>query len=217
MPLEFSEYDKSKTEFVGVPIGEEFLESGSRRSARDDSSGRLIFAIGGSQGSQTINDQILKIAPDFADKAEFVLVSGESKFQAVIASAGKNLKILPFASEDEVCKYMKSAEVVITRAGATTMAEVAAVGAPSIIIPSPYLASDHQTKNAEIFDGNSAAFVVYEKDLPDGALSEKISQLLSDEKLRQQFSKNIRRFGKPNAAKRMAEIIIEVGNEQKKQ
>jgi UDP-N-acetylglucosamine--N-acetylmuramyl-(pentapeptide) pyrophosphoryl-undecaprenol N-acetylglucosamine transferase len=198
----------------------------------------MVFAIGGSQGSQTINDQILKIAPDFADKAEFVLVAGEKNFP-VIASEAKqssnellttgsrrlkprddmvdnNLTVLPFVSEAEMCKYMKKAEIVITRAGATTMAEIAAVGAPSIIIPSPYLASDHQTKNAEIFDGNEAAFVVYEKDLASGELGEKISRLLGDEKLRQQFSKNIRRFGKPNAAKRMAETIIEVGNEQAK-
>jgi UDP-N-acetylglucosamine--N-acetylmuramyl-(pentapeptide) pyrophosphoryl-undecaprenol N-acetylglucosamine transferase len=123
---------------------------------------------------------------------------------------------MPFASEAEVCKYMKQAEIVITRAGATTMAEIAAVGAPTIIIPSPYLAADHQTKNAEIFDSNGAAFVVYEKDLAGGELSEKINQLLGDDKLRQQFSKNIRRFSKPNAAKRMAEIIIEVGNGQEK-
>jgi UDP-N-acetylglucosamine--N-acetylmuramyl-(pentapeptide) pyrophosphoryl-undecaprenol N-acetylglucosamine transferase len=126
------------------------------------------------------------------------------------------LKVLPFVSEEEMCKYMKKSEIVITRAGATTMAEIAAVGAAAIIIPSPYLASDHQTKNAEIFDGNGAAFVVYEKDLDSGELSKKIDQLLGDDKLRQKFSKNIRRFSKPNAAKRMAEIIIEVGNEQKK-
>jgi UDP-N-acetylglucosamine--N-acetylmuramyl-(pentapeptide) pyrophosphoryl-undecaprenol N-acetylglucosamine transferase len=248
MPLEFSEYDKSKTEFVGVPIASCFAAV-IASAAKQSSHKPLVLAIGGSQGSKVVNEQIVKIAPDFAGRADFVLVAGEDKFQAVIKPATKltfghsgldpesrhdeshgsriksgmtqgqssdNLKVLPFVSEEEMCKYMKESEIVITRAGATTMAEIAAVGAPAIIIPSPYLASDHQTKNAEIFDGNGAAFVVYEKDLAGGELSDKINQLLNDDKLRQQFSKNIRRFSKPNAAKRMSEIIIEVGNGQEK-
>jgi UDP-N-acetylglucosamine--N-acetylmuramyl-(pentapeptide) pyrophosphoryl-undecaprenol N-acetylglucosamine transferase len=217
MPLEFSEYDKTKTEFVGVPIKDCFFEASSKMSHK--SKLPLIFALCGSQGSKVINEEVLKIASDFEDRAEFVLVAGEGNFAAVkqLSDDIKNLTVLPFVPEEEVCKYMKSSEIVITRAGATTMAEVAAAGAVSIIIPSPYLASDHQTKNAEIFDGSGAAFVVYEKDLPNGELADKINQLLGDDKLRQQFSKNIQRFSKPNAAKRMAEIIIGVENVKKKQ
>jgi UDP-N-acetylglucosamine--N-acetylmuramyl-(pentapeptide) pyrophosphoryl-undecaprenol N-acetylglucosamine transferase len=217
MPLEFSEYDKSKTEFVGVPIDEEyFLQASSAKSSQ--SKPPTIFVMGGSQGSRTINDQILNIAADFAGEAKFLLVAGQRDFQKVeqAAESIENIEVLSFISEEEVAKYMKESAIVITRAGATTMAEIAAVGAASIIVPSPYLASDHQTKNAEIFDGNEAAFVVYEKDLPKGELAEKINILLHDEKLRQRFSKNIKRFSKPNAAKRMAEIVIGVENEQKK-
>jgi UDP-N-acetylglucosamine--N-acetylmuramyl-(pentapeptide) pyrophosphoryl-undecaprenol N-acetylglucosamine transferase len=203
MPLEFSEYDKSKTEFVGVPISDCFFETGT------SSKGKLIFVIGGSQGSRVINDEIARIAPTFAGRAEFVLVAGEQNTQYIEQNV-KNLTVLPFVSAAEVCQYMKRAEVVITRAGATTMAEIAAVQAAAIIIPSPYLAADHQTKNAEIFHDNQAAFVVYEKDLPNGVLSEKINSLLADAKLRRQFSRNIAKFSKPKAAKRMAEIIIGV-------
>jgi UDP-N-acetylglucosamine--N-acetylmuramyl-(pentapeptide) pyrophosphoryl-undecaprenol N-acetylglucosamine transferase len=232
MPLEFSEYDKARTEFVGVPIESCFLSAGLLRSARNDPSSLrgakrrsnlakklpLIFAMGGSQGSHTINQEIIKIAPDFVGRAEFLLVAGDGKFQAVQkqAEAIKNLKVLPFITEAEVCQYMSRAAVVVTRAGATTMAEMAAVGVAAVIIPSPYLASDHQTKNAEIFDGAGAAFVVYEADLVNGELAAKINLLLENPKLRQQFSKNIGKFSKPNAARRMAEIIIEVGNVKNK-
>jgi UDP-N-acetylglucosamine--N-acetylmuramyl-(pentapeptide) pyrophosphoryl-undecaprenol N-acetylglucosamine transferase len=220
MPLEFSEYDRARTEFVGVPIEKYFFDKASLRAPRSNLAKKppLIFAMGGSQGSSTINQEIIKIAPEFAGRAEFLLVAGDDKFRAVQEQAKsiKNLKVLPFISETEVCQYMEQAAVVVTRAGATTMAEMAAVGVAAVIIPSPYLASDHQTKNAEIFDGAGAAFVVYEADLVNGELAAKINLLLENPKLRQQFSKNIAKFSKPNAAKRMAEIVIEVGNGKNK-
>ena len=211
MPVEFSSYDKSKTEFVGIPIKDVFFKPLTKKSTKNKPQ---VFIIGGSQGSRIINEQIIKIASKFSKDADFLLISGQEKFDVVqkTASSISNLKVLPFISEEKISDYFKESEIVITRAGATTMAEISAVGTPTIIIPSPYLASDHQTKNAEMFVKSKAAFVVYENELNKNVLEKKIEILLNDQKLRNQFSKNIAKFAKPNAAKTMAEIIIGVEN-----
>ena len=213
MPLKFSEYDKSKTEFVGVPISRCYFEPDQKD---DNKLGMpLIFAIGGSQGSRTINEQIAKIAPKFDGKANFLLVAGEENYANALKATEfvNNIKVVSFIPEEEkICEYIKKSKVIITRAGATIMAAISATKAVSIIIPSPYLASDHQTKNAEMFEKSESAYVVYEKNSESDELIEKIDKLLNDKKLCDKFRKNVAKFSKPNAAERMAEIIIGVGN-----
>jgi UDP-N-acetylglucosamine--N-acetylmuramyl-(pentapeptide) pyrophosphoryl-undecaprenol N-acetylglucosamine transferase len=103
------------------------------------------------------------------------------------------------------------ADIVITRAGATAMAEFAALGAVAIIVPNPFLAGDHQTKNATIWQKANAAVVIEQKALrvqPE-LLSKEVVKLLNDEKLRSKLSKNLAEFARPGALKQMVRMILE--------
>ena len=110
---------------------------------------------------------------------------------------------------------VSASDIVVTRAGATAIAELGAGQKATVIIPSPYLASDHQSKNAELLKEAKASVVISEDELNERFLAA-IENLLSDPKRRQDLGKNLYKFSAVDAAKEMAEIVIEVGSDAKK-
>lgn len=123
-------------------------------------------------------------------------------------STGKHVQVLEFTNQ--VTAYEQAADVVVTRAGATTMAELAAIGVATIIVPSPYLAGDHQTKNAQVYEKAGAAVVLNEFDLRDrpSLLYNAVSDLLNDKARRNKLAKNLHTFAKPDALDSMVQMIL---------
>ena len=122
--------------------------------------------MGGGQGAVAINDAITANATKLVkDEVNVVLLAGRGREVNMPKSVGKHVQVLEFTNR--VTDYEQVADVVVTRAGATTMAELAAIGVATIIVPSPYLAGDHQTKNAKVYEKAGAAVVLNEFELKD--------------------------------------------------
>lgn len=134
---------------------------------------KLIFAMGGSLGAQTINNAIVKVAPKFPD-IKFVLGTGKQQSKNFDKSnLPSNLTVLEYIDNPQ--EYLSVADISITRAGAVTCAEVAAIGSCSIFVPYPHAAHDHQTFNAKAFSDINGAVL-----LPDSEVDEKLEQVISD-------------------------------------
>lgn len=136
---------------------------------------KLVFAMGGSLGAKTLNDFILKIASDEKYKdVRFVLGAGKQQGKEFAPeNVPSNLTIKSYIDDPQT--YLSGADICITRAGAVTCAEVAAVGACSVMVPYPFAAHDHQTFNAKAFSDIGGAILV-----PDAEVNEKLGGVIDD-------------------------------------
>ncbi len=122
--------------------------------------------------------------------------------------AGLIARIEPFLYEMD--REMKNADLIICRAGATTIAELTAAGRPSVLIPLPTAADDHQRKNAEVLQRAGAAEVIEQKDLSGAALAERIGGLMSDPERRERMAKAARALARPDAARVIVDRALEL-------
>ena len=216
-PVEnYPSYPKKITKFIGIPVGDnvKHISETERTNLKHelglDSNCPLVLAMGGGQGAVAINDAIASNATKLVkDKVNVVLLAGRGREVNMPRSVGKHVQVLEFT--DRVTDYEQAADVVVTRAGATTMAELAAIGVATIIVPSPYLAGDHQTKNAQVYEKAGAAVVLNEFDLKDkpSILYDAIKDLLDDKSKRAKLAKNLRIFAKPDALDGMVQMILD--------
>ncbi|MCO0832212.1 undecaprenyldiphospho-muramoylpentapeptide beta-N-acetylglucosaminyltransferase [Fructobacillus sp. W13] len=184
-------FPEDKVEMIGNPRAQEVAKMSSDFSwttygLSDDKKTLLIF--GGSQGAPAINLATLEAIPAFNDRDyQVVLVAGPKRidnFMKLLDEQGKSLgdhiKVLPYI--DNMPAVMQKASVLVSRAGATSIAELTALGLPAILVPSPFVTGDHQTKNAQSLVQAGAALSIKEPDL-DGASLVKAADalLLSDE------------------------------------
>ena len=222
-PLEnYPNYPRAKTKFVGIPVRPEFHKiSADEKSAIKgrygfDKDEKLIFVTGGGLGASDLNAAVIEqTSKIIKHDARILLITGESKNIATMPEID-GLKIEPFLTDDYP-KIAAAADIVITRAGATAMAEFASLGAATIIVPNPFLAGDHQTKNALIWQKADAAIVIGQKELknhPELLLTE-VVRLLDDEELRSHLGKNLAKFARPEALNQMVEMILEAAECQK--
>lgn len=217
-PVEnYPTYPKNRTHYVGIPLRPEFhilsttekMQGKKRFGFAPDRN--LIVALGGGQGARTINDTVIRLTPWLNEKAQILVIAGKDDYQrAEAANQNPNLKVMPFVT-DNLAELIGSADAVVSRAGATFLAELAAVAAPVILVPSPHLAGNHQMKNAAVYARKKAAIVVDEREFGDEARSllNAINELLSNDKLRAELSRNLHKFSKPNATRDIAKLILE--------
>jgi len=219
-PIEnYPNYNKKIMKFVGIPVREEIkkMTNDERIFAKKqlgfDPAKNLIFAFGGGGGAVEINKAMAQIAPEMIakDQAQILLGTGKGKLAEVQISPeiAKDFRAQEFITDD-YARIVGAVDVVVTRAGATSIAEFATVGAATIIIPSPYLAGDHQTKNAEIYAEAGAAIVLKQADVAKDpeVLAGAIRDILHDKKLRESLKNNLAKFAKPDALKQMAAMIL---------
>jgi len=203
---------------VGNPERREIF-SGSAEKAKEifklKGGKPIIFILGGSQGSEKINNIILIILSDLLENFEVIHQTGKEDFKQVKAEAevvmGKGLKEyyhpIAFLNEQELPNAYNVADLIISRAGAGAIFEIAALGKPSILVPLPKSAQDHQIKNAYTFAKNGSAIVIEQKNFTPHFILEKIKYLISQPKKLAEMSKKAKEFSKPEAAKMVAEYI----------
>ena len=146
---------------------------------------KLVLIVMGSLGAGRVSKYLETELQKFKDKNyEILFVTGKGSYDEVMKySYPKNVKILPFY--EGLTSIMKKTDVMISRAGASTLSEIIALQVPSILIPSPYVANNHQYLNALDLVNENAALMIEEKDLKDGVLFEKIDKLInSDEEIK---------------------------------
>lgn len=218
-PLENYPYPLEKSRYVGIPVSSAFRPVKQREQQKckaalglTDIKKPLIVVTGGGLGSRSLNHVVTTIAPQLLKQAAILHVTGQGNFKEAQEHAPEHADyvIKPFLAEGMALAFA-AADIVISRSGATAMGELASVAKPVILVPSPYLASGHQLKNAEVFAKAGAALVLDEEKLILNPLllSRAITALLDNPKKRQQMSKAIHTFAKPDAAIDTAAMVVE--------
>lgn len=221
-PLEYYNYPKSKSRYIGIPISEKFKPKthDERRNTKMElglnPDKPLIVVTGGGLGAKMINDYIDSNLEKLMNLGAVLLISGSNQYDELRTKHPVDTDVFmlrAFISEG-MADLLAAADVVVTRAGATTILELAAVGAPTVLIPNARLTGGHQLKNAKVYSDADAAIVVEEAALSSesGSLVEVLATILGDGSLRASLSKNILTFAKPDAAKHMAEMILTATN-----
>jgi len=197
-----------KVLWTGNPVRRELLARAENQEiGKNDAGGRRLFTIliiGGSQGAHSINMAVIEALPDLKDKAQlhFIHQTGAADEQAVSEAYRRNridCTVQPFF--DDMAELYGRADLLICRAGATTVAEITALGKAVIFIPFPYAADDHQVLNAASLSEAGAAEMIIEKDLDGQVLSEKIAHYAASPGALRDMAARARRFGKPDAAR----------------
>ena len=210
---------KGKMILVGNPIRQEILE-GEKEEAKTffKLSGEkpVILILGGSQGAQRINDKILEILPEILKDFELIHQCGEKNYEEVRAeekiTITKDLEkyyhLFPFLKEEELKKAYSVCDLIVSRAGAGSIFEIAALGKPSILIPLPEAAQDHQLKNAYSFAAGGAALILEEENFTPHFFLEKLKYLISHPEALEKMAKMAQEFSKPGAGKIIANYIV---------
>lgn len=207
-------FPKKKTIYTGNPRSEEILsmEKGKREDFGFNHKSKFIILVMGSLGSLTMTKKMKELIPSFKDKDYQVLVvTGKNYYDDYKdVKIPTNVKIVPFYD----AKYMKDADLIITRSGASTIAEVTALLLPSIMIPSPYVTHNHQYKNAKALEDKKACKILEEKDF----CKENLLSLIDDcfkKEVYNEMRKNLKEFSCPNSAEAIyKEIMGLVRNEE---
>lgn len=224
-PTEFYSYPEGRTHYVGIPVGRNFkplTEKQQQKCKADlglhDTKKPLLVVTGGGLGARNLNRAIVTIAPQLLDKTAILHITGQANYQEVLDKAPEHIDYLikPFLPEGLAVAF-GAADVVVTRAGATTMIELAAMAKPIIIVPHPHLAGGHQLKNAEVFEKADAAVIVQEEDiiLDQRVLLKALVDIFTNSTKRRGIAKNLHGFAKPDAALDMAALIAEAAATKK--
>ena len=220
-PLEHYPYPLDKTSYVGIPIAEAFRPA-SREERRATKLAHgfspeqpLVVVTGGGLGAKRINDAIAQKVDEITTKSSLLLISGVGQYDELRARMGEDTEawqLKDFVSEG-MAELLAAADVVVARAGATSILELAAVGAPTILVPNARLTGGHQLKNAEVYETVQAVKIVDEVTIEQdgGPLLKEILALLDDEPERLRLSENFRKFAKPQAAQETAELVMKAG------
>jgi len=216
-----TEYFKpSKMILVGNPIRREILEGlkeEAQRLFKLSYEKPVILILGGSQGAQRINDKILEILSEFLKDFELLHQCGEKNFEQVRAEAKaitppnlmKYYHLFPFLKEEELKQAYAGCDLIVSRAGSGSIFEIAALPKPSILIPLPEAAQNHQIKNAYTYAENGASIVIEEANFTAHFFLEKLKYLFSNPEELEKMEKAAREFSKPEAAKIIANYIVE--------
>ncbi|NPA46017.1 MAG: undecaprenyldiphospho-muramoylpentapeptide beta-N-acetylglucosaminyltransferase [Chlorobi bacterium] len=203
-------FDKNKIVKTGNPVREDIRAE--RQASQEDYSGfglqadkPVIFITGGSLGSAAINRRIAKwVEEGLPENLQLLWQTGKLYYDRYRSLESDKVRIMPFIKD--MNKAYTVADIIVSRAGAGTLSELALVGKPVILIPSPNVAEDHQTKNARAFERQQAAILLPEKDLE--ALPKRIAELIADKELRQRLSENLAKAARPGATARIVETIL---------
>ncbi len=204
----------AKAVVTGVPVGRRAVE-GDRARGRHRfglAPDRMtVLVLGGSQGARSINEAMVGAALHLADPGTLQVVhqTGPAHEEWVRAHAAKlqTLRYVAVGYIDDVADAYACADLVVCRAGASTLAEVTARGLPCIVVPYPYAAEAHQEANARLLERAGAAVVVLDRDLSGDGLAALLNTLRGQPATLRAMAAASRRLGKPEAAARVADLV----------
>ena len=205
-------FPAEKCMIFGNPVRELPAEDSLPRPAEFAEGKKAVFIVGGSQGAAGINNKIEESIKTIAarDDVSVVWQVGVKNVESISARVGdvKNVAIRGFL--DGIYAYMKHADLIISRAGASALSEILAFGKPSILLPFPHATANHQEHNARVVEKAGAALV--EIDAEENHLWEKVESLLGDESRLSAMAAAAKKLGMPDAADKIAKVILEKEN-----
>jgi len=167
---------------------------------------KTVVIFMGSLGSESVEKVLIKMFKNMNDSYQVVYATGSSHYQNVISQV-KETKSLKIFEKINGVEVMNNADLLVSRAGATTLCEISALGMPSILIPSPYVPNNHQYKNAMSLVNKGAACIVEEKDLNEFILKKKIDELMNDSKKLKELSINARKLNNDNVLRDIIDVV----------
>jgi UDP-N-acetylglucosamine--N-acetylmuramyl-(pentapeptide) pyrophosphoryl-undecaprenol N-acetylglucosamine transferase len=215
-------FPPEKTALVGIPIRKNIL-GGHKDDARTDlnlfSNIPVVGFMGGSQGAEKINSVVVNMLKDMTEMYEVLHQTGERNFTAVKEEAaivlenGKKERYhaFPFLDDVRTRMFYSASDIIVSRAGATTIYEIATWGKPAILIPLRIAAQDHQKKNAYEYAVKGAALVLEEENVTPHLLLKEIQKILNDPERMQKMSAEAQRFAKIDAAEVLSREILKLG------
>ncbi|KMT21406.1 undecaprenyldiphospho-muramoylpentapeptide beta-N-acetylglucosaminyltransferase [Clostridium cylindrosporum] len=205
-----------KVIYTGNPIRSQILKADKNISrdklgfSKDKS---LVLAVGGSRGAKNLNNAVLDIIPEIKKHAlQLLFITGEAQYDDILKEAtkrgyslGEDVKILPYIYKME--NALAACDIIISRAGATILSEVTALSIPAILIPSPYVANNHQELNANALENKGAAIKLREVDLPNGVLGKKLFSLVGNKESLSGMKKASKSMGIIDASDKIYDIV----------
>lgn len=216
LPNTVSYFNKEKTVYTGNPRSEEIIniKPALKKDFGLDEDKKLVLIVMGSLGSTTMTKKIKELVPHFKDKDyQVLIVTGKSyygEFKKINLS--KNVKIVPFL--ENMINLLKKTDLIISRAGASTIAEITAIGLPSILVPSPYVTNNHQYLNAKELEDYKASKLVSEKDFCPEVIVSLVDDILNNKTLYNEMKKNSLKLGVPSSATKFYDEVKKVIKEE---
>jgi UDP-N-acetylglucosamine--N-acetylmuramyl-(pentapeptide) pyrophosphoryl-undecaprenol N-acetylglucosamine transferase len=207
-------FPSSRTHLLGNPIRRAFLDNYLHTKPAGD---RLsILVTGGSQGAHMLNLRVLEalemLAPELGPRLHIVHQTGTRDLEEIaaryrkLAPTGLVAEAQPFI--DDMAKAYAEADLLVCRAGATTIAELTVCKKPAVLVPFPFAADDHQTVNARSLVQAGAALLMPEKELTGQKLAEELRSLVNDPERLRKMSRASGLLGRPEAAREIADVCV---------
>ena len=217
-------FPAAKIVMTGNPVRRNLLlcttdPADARRAFNLDPDRRTILVVGGSLGARTVNESIIAALPDIAaaNDVQVIWQTGkyydESTRKALEASPAKNVVRMPFISNMDVA--YRAADLVVSRAGASSISELQLLGKPSILVPSPNVAEDHQTKNALALADRNAAIMVRDVESVE-QLGSTMLATVHDDALLASLGENVAKMALRNADEHIVDCVMEIINRTNK-
>ena len=206
-------FPKEKMILTGNPVRQDLIDIENKKAEAIhyfnlDANKKTLLVLGGSLGARRVNQLIEKELKNFANlDVQIIWQCGKLYFEDYKKYNSNNVQVLAFI--DRMDLVYAAADIVISRAGASSVSELCIVGKPVIFIPSPNVAEDHQTKNAQSIVDKKGAILLKESEL-DSQFSIVFEALLKDIGKQEQLSKNIKQLAFPNATKEIVDEIIKL-------
>jgi UDP-N-acetylglucosamine--N-acetylmuramyl-(pentapeptide) pyrophosphoryl-undecaprenol N-acetylglucosamine transferase len=210
-------FPRGRTELTGLPVRQEFFSVPVKQQAAEFT----VLITGGSQGSRTLNNAAKDSWPMFRQSGtpvRFIHQTGtamHAELAKEFASSGLIGEIVPFIGD--MPRAFAQADLIVCRSGAGAVSELAAAGKPSILVPFPYAADDHQTKNAGVLERAGAAILSSDKNWTGAKLFETVGALRADPERLRAMGDAARLLARPDSACRAAEILIDSAGRRPKQ
>lgn len=206
------EFPKNKTYLFGNPRASQVAQV-EQRDLRSEfhltKDKKTVLIVMGSLGSESVNRVVVSALADFAKKDyQIVFVSGQKQFDEILRQVSEipqNVKIVPYI--EDMPSMLKTIDLIVTRAGASTLAEITALGVASLIIPSPYVAMNHQEYNARALVEKNAALMILEKDLTKDRLIQAIDEIFADDQKLSNLKNNAQKLGQPDACAKIYQLL----------
>lgn len=207
LPNSLNLFPKKKTIYTGNPRSEEIIsvKKKSKKSLGFDENKKLVVFVMGSLGSTTMTEKLKKLIPMFSNKNyQVLIITGKSYYDEYKdIEVSNNVKIVPFM--DDLINLLKDSDLIVSRAGASTIAEITAIGLPAILVPSPYVTNNHQYKNAKELEDNGACRIILENEFEEERIIREIDKIFDDKEAYLEMVENSKKLGITDSATRIYE------------
>lgn len=211
-PSSLNSFPKEKTIFTGNPCGEDAIKKVpmEKKVFGLSEKKKLVLVVMGSLGASKVNQFLTTTMTAFhGKKYEILFVTGKQDYETIKnQNFPENVKVVPYI--ENMTRIMKKTDLMVSRAGASTLSEIIALQVPSILIPSPYVPNNHQYKNALDLIDAKAAILLEEKELSGDILVKTIDQVIYDDEKLMEMKSNLKKLDIPNSATKIVTSIREL-------